>query len=225
MNRSIGRHELKHHINYADVLQIRARLPSVANIDKNASVGNGYRVKSLYFDNYNDKVLKEKIDGIDEREKFRLRLYNGDISFIRLEKKSKKNGFCFKENAIITADECVRLLFGDTAVLKENGSPLCMELYTKMQYQQLRPKNIVDYMREAFIYEMGNVRVTLDYDIRTSNNIHEFLKPESVRIPVLGVYILEVKYDNYLPEIIRGIVSLASRRSSAFSKYAATRII
>ncbi len=225
MGESRGRHELKHYINYADVLQIRSRLPVVACLDKNAAEGNGYRVKSLYFDNYNDKVLKEKIDGVKEREKFRLRLYNDDTSFIRLEKKSKKNGICFKENAIITADECTRLLDGDLAVLKENGNRLSLELYAKMHYQQLRAKNIVDYQREAYIYPMGNVRVTLDYDIRTSNNSHDFLKPDPVPVPISGVYILEVKYDSFLPEIIRGMVSLSSRRSTAFSKYAVTRIV
>jgi len=219
-----GRHELKHYINYSDVLQIRARLPFVARPDENAKEGNSYRVKSLYFDNYNDKALKEKIDGVNEREKFRLRLYNNDQSFIRLEKKSKKNNLSYKESTVITKEECSRLLDGDLAALKENGSSLCLELYAKMHYQQLRPKKIVDYRREAYIYPMGNVRVTMDYDIRTSYNIHDFLNPEPVLIPVSGAYILEVKYDSFLPEIIRGMVSLSGRRSTAFSKYATTRI-
>jgi SPX domain protein involved in polyphosphate accumulation len=225
MRESKGRHELKHYINYADVLQLRSRLPSVASVDKNAVDGKSYQIKSLYFDNYNDKVLKEKIDGVNEREKFRLRLYNNDPSFIRLEKKSKKDSICFKESTAITEEECKRLLNGDFEVLKEKNDPLCLELYTKMHYQQLRPKNIVLYEREAYIYPMGNVRVTLDYDIRTSSNIHDFLISEAATVPISGVYILEVKYDNFLPEIIRGMVYLSSRRSVAFSKYAATRII
>ncbi|KAE9631190.1 polyphosphate polymerase domain-containing protein [Defluviitalea raffinosedens] len=225
MKKPRGRHELKHYINYADILELRSRLPYVASLDQNSEGEKGYRVKSLYFDNYNDQALKEKIDGVNEREKFRIRLYNDDTSFIRLEKKSKISGICFKESALITAEECERLLDGDFVVLKENGSPLCMELYAKMHYQQLRPKNIVDYQREAFVYPMGNVRVTLDYDIRTSNNVKDFLKPEPVPIPIPGVYILEVKYDDYLPEIIRGAVSLSNRRSTSFSKYAVTRIV
>ena len=225
MRESKGRHELKHYINYADVLQLRSRLSSVASVDKNAVDGKSYQVKSLYFDNYSDKVLKEKIDGVNEREKFRLRLYNDKTSFIRLEKKSKKDSICFKESATLTEAECRRLLDGDLDVLKERKDHLCLELYTKMHYQQLRAKNIVGYKREAYIYPMGNVRVTLDYDIRTSSNIHDFLVPEAATVPISGVYILEVKYDNFLPEIIRGMVSLSSRRSTAFSKYAATRII
>jgi len=225
MGEDRGRHELKHYINYTDVLQLRSRLPFVASLDKNTAEGNSYRVKSLYFDNYNDKALREKIDGVNDREKFRLRLYNNNTSFIRLEKKRKKNGICFKESVIITAEECQRLLDGDLDALKENSSSLCMELYAKMRYQQLRPKNIVDYRREAYIYPMGNVRVTIDSDIRTSYNIYDFLKAEPVLMPISGVYILEVKYDDFLPEIIRGMVSLSSRRSTAFSKYAVTRII
>jgi len=197
MSKSHGRHELKHYINYADVIELRSRLPFVAKPDKNSIEGNGYRVKSLYFDNYNDKALKEKIDGVNEREKFRLRLYNDDTSFIRLEKKSKKNGICFKESATISEEECRRLLDGDFAVLKEKENSLCLELYAKICYQQLRPKNIVDYRREAYVYPIGNVRVTLDYDIRTSQSIHDFLKSEPVPIPISGVYILEVKYDSF----------------------------
>lgn len=225
MGESKGRHELKHYINYADVLQLRSRLPFVASLDENEVDGKGYLVKSLYFDNYSDKVLKEKIDGVNEREKFRIRLYNDNTSFIRLEKKSKKGGLCFKESATLTESECRQLLNGDIDVLKDKKEPLCLELYTKMHYQQLRPKNIVIYKREAYIYPMGNVRITLDYDIRTSSNIQDFLEPEAATVPISGVYILEVKYDNFLPEIIRGMVSLSSRRSTAFSKYAATRII
>ena len=94
-----------------------------------------------------------------------------------------------------------------------------------MHYQQLRAKNIVDYHREAFTYPMGNVRVTLDYDIRTNIDVNGFLKPEPVPVPVPGIYILEVKYDSFLPEVIRGMVSLSSRSSTAFSKYAVTRTI
>lgn len=225
MSKSHGRRELKHYINYADLIELRARLHYVIKPDENSVEGKGYRVKSLYFDNYNDKALREKVDGVNEREKFRLRYYNNDTSLIRLEKKSKINDICYKESAVISEEECIRLLAGDYAVLKENGNPLCLELYTKMYYQQLRPKNIVDYKREAYVYPIGNVRVTLDYDIRTGISIHDFLKHEPVPIPIPDVYILEVKYDNFLPEIIRGIVSLSSRRSSAFSKYAATRMI
>lgn len=225
INKVKGRHELKHYINYSDVLQLRARLPFVASPDKNGRKENGYLVRSLYFDNYNDKALKEKVDGVNEREKFRLRFYNDNTSFIRLEKKSKNNGICFKESTLLTKEQCNNLIAGDLTVLKENNNPLCLELYAKMHYHQLRAKNIVEYWREAYVYPPGNVRVTLDYNICTSFNIHNFLRSESTPVSISDVYILEVKYDDFLPEIIRGLVSLSSRRSIGFSKYAVTRIV
>lgn len=225
MSRPHGRHELKHYINYADVIELRSSPPFVAGHDKNSIEGNGYRIKSLYFDNYNDKALMEKINGTDRREKFRLRMYNGDASFIRLEKKSKIHGLCFKESAVISKEECQKLLASDYSVLKQNGDPLCMELYVKIGCQQLRPKSIVDYMREAYVYLPGNVRVTLDHDIRTSQNIHEFLSSYLVLIPISGIHILEVKYDSFLPEIIRGLATLSDRRCTTFSKYAAARLV
>jgi len=225
MRESGGRHELKHYINQIDLIELRARLPCILKPDENSVDGKGYRVRSLYFDNYSDKALREKVDGVDEREKFRIRLYNGDSSFIRVEKKSKKGGMCFKQSGKITAEECEQLLLGNLTPLKENGDPLLLELYTKMHTQLLRPKNIVDYMREAFVFSAGNIRITLDSDIRWSTACQAFLEPEIITIKVPSATILEVKYDNFLPEIIRGIVSLSSRQSIAFSKYAVTRII
>lgn len=225
MKNTCGRHELKYYINYSDYMQLRSRLSSVLKADENAIDGNAYRVRSLYFDNYSDKALREKLDGVSEREKFRLRLYNDDPSFIRLEKKSKKNGLCFKKNAMISYDHCRELLCGQYDVLKESEQPLLLELYTKIHSQLLRPKNIVDYKREAFAFPAGNVRVTLDHDIRVSSDIKTFLQHEIITIPIPGTLILEVKYDNYLPELIRGIVALSSRQKTAFSKYAKGRII
>lgn len=225
MIKAKGRHELKHIINYSDVLQLRARLPVVARPDINGDNGNGYRVRSLYFDNYSDKALREKVDGVIEREKFRFRFYNGDSSFIRLEKKSKRNGMSFKESAIVTEEKCRRIINRDLSVLKESGNPLFMELYSKMNYQLLLPNNIVDYRREAYVYPVGNVRITIDNDIRSDHCVQNFLKPYAIAIPISDVYILEVKYDEFLPEIVRGMVALSSRRSAAYSKYVASRII
>ena len=107
----------------------------------------------------------------------------------------------------------------------DSGKPLVQELYSKILSQGLRPKTIVDYTREPFIYAPGNVRVTLDYDIRTGLNCTDFLNPDCVTIPAgNSPIILEVKWDEYLPSVIRDIVQLDGRRTAAFSKYAVCRI-
>lgn len=217
------RHEWKHQISYPDLVVLRARLAAVAKPDPHAK-GGKYHIRSLYFDSPSDKALREKRDGVNRREKFRIRMYNLDPSFIRLEKKSKINGLCLKESAILTKEQVAELLAGNFEVLKQ-GEPLLMELYVKMRSQGLRPKTIVDYEREPFIFAPGNVRVTLDYNIRTALKCTDFLNPTCVTFPAGDApIILEVKWDEYLPDVIRNAVQLRGRRVGAFSKYAACRI-
>ena len=218
------RHEYKHQVNLADIYGLRTRLSAIAGHDSNCDADGTYFVKSLYFDNYMDKALREKIDGVNKREKFRIRYYGTDTSFIKLEKKSKINGLCNKVSCPITAEECQKIIDGDIEFMKDSEYELMHELYSKMKYQLLRPKCIVAYTRECFVYPPGNVRVTLDMNICGSNNVKEFLNPD---LPFLQTYhdsILEVKWDEYLPQIIRDSVQVKSRRSAAFSKYAAVRI-
>lgn len=218
------RHEWKHEINYADMLILRSRLSAV--MQKDSHVVNGqYRIRSLYFDNLYDKALREKVDGVNMREKFRMRLYNADTSFITLEKKSKINSLTSKQSERITEAEAGKIIDGDIGWMKESAKPLLVELYSKMKSQGLKPKTIVEYTREAFIYKPGNVRVTMDYDIFTGDFRTDFLNPETLTFPAGDpVIILEVKWDEYLPDIIRDAVTLTGRKETAFSKYERCRI-
>ena len=220
-----GRHELKHYINASDYAQLRARLHTVAKLDENAVEDGAYKIRSLYFDNYMDKVVIDKLSGQSRREKFRLRYYNDNTSFIRLEKKSKTNRLCYKESTVITADQCAALLAGKYEVLKVPEAPLLMELYTKTRYQNLRPKSIVDYHREAYIYRAGNVRITFDSRVRMSNSVAGFLNPDLTTIPAASAIILEVKYDGFLPDIIRDIIQIGFRSQTEFSKYVVARLV
>ena len=215
------RHEWKHEITWADLLAIRARLRAVAQPDPHAIDGK-YLIRSLYFDNLDDKTLREKLNGVNMREKFRIRYYNGDTSFIQLEKKSRLNGVGTKFSAPMTAEEVQKVIDGDIEWMRASPHSLIQELYCKMRYQQLRPKTIVDYTRQPFIYGPGNVRVTFDYNIRTSLGFRDW---NCTTIPAgEAPIILEVKWDDYLPSIIRDAVQTPGRRVGAFSKYAQCRI-
>lgn len=218
------RHEWKHVITYSDMITIRQRLIAVARQDSHAIDGK-YKIRSLYFDNMTDKVLREKLDGVDRREKFRIRYYNDNTGLIHLEKKSKINGLCNKKSTVLSIQEAQYIVEGQTQWMKMKEDALIQELYLKMTMQGLRPKTIVDYIREPFVYEPGNVRVTLDYDIRTGIQCIDFLNSDCLMIPAgdSGI-ILEVKWDEFLPSIIRDVVQLTGRRVTAFSKYAACRI-
>ena len=220
----IYRHEWKHEINLSDMITIRQRLQTVAQADPHA-VNGAYEIRSLYFDNLLDKALREKLDGVSRREKFRIRYYNGDTALIHLEKKSKFGGLGTKESAVLTKEAAQAIIDGDYTWMTHTSEPLIKELYYKMTTQQLRPKTIVDYTREPYIFPAGNVRITLDYNIRTGLLCTDFLNSECVTIPVGDTpIILEVKWDAYLPDIIRDAIQLGSRHPCAFSKYAACRI-
>ena len=218
------RHEWKHELSHQDLLTLRQRLRAVTEPDPHA-VNGRYAIRSLYFDDLRDRALREKLDGVALREKFRIRYYNGDTSLIRLEKKSKVGGLGTKYTAPLTAEEVRRMLEGDILWMRASPHSLTQELYCKMLYQGLRPKTIVEYTREPFIFRPGNVRVTLDYDLRTALSCRDFLDPDSLTVPAGDApVLLEVKWDAYLPDIIRDIVQLPGRRASAFSKYAQCRI-
>ena len=211
-------------INHCDMMILRQRLGVVAHRDPHAVDGK-YEIRSFYFDNADDKALREKIDGINIREKFRIRYYNGDTSVIHLEKKSKINGLCQKNSTLLMKEQVQLLLDGDYEWMPGNGDALIGELYSKMMCQGLRPKTIVDYTREPFVFAPGNVRITLDYNIRTGLHCTDFLNADCITVPAGdAAIILEVKWDEYLPDIIRDAIQLENRQVSAFSKYAACRI-
>ena len=218
------RHEWKHEISFSDRLALQARLGAVCRPDPHAP-GGLYQIRSLYFDTPADRALREKLDGISRREKFRIRYYNLDASLIHLEKKSKRGGLGTKETAELTPAEAQAIVDGGLDWMADSGRPLVRELYLKMIAQGLAPKTIVDYTRRPFVFPPGNVRVTLDYDIRTGLSSTDFLNPDCPTIPAGDpVTILEVKWDAFLPDIIRDAVRLDGRRAAAFSKYAQCRV-
>ena len=219
------RNEIKHEISAADKAAICASMRVVARPDPHAGPDGRYLIRSLYFDTPADKALREKLDGVSEREKFRIRFYNGDPSVMHLEKKVKRGGLCYKVSAPITAEEAQRIVDGDTNWMAVSGRGLIVELYAKMKSEGLRPKTIVDYTRTPFVYGPGNVRVTIDENIRTGLGCTDFLNPRCVTVPAgEPVILLEVKWDDYLPAVIRRAVAVKSRRGAAFSKYQTCRI-
>ena len=220
------RHELKFTIPYTDYLAVRSRLQTIMSVDPHADFSGRYLIRSVYFDNSDDKALREKIDGIGRREKFRIRYYNDDYSFITLEKKMKIGNLCLKYDAQLTEDEFRRIINGDISFMKESKNQLVRELYAKMKYQGLKPCVLVSYVREPYIYKAGNVRITFDSQIRTSlftKNFHKDKIPDISATDTPSDMILEIKYDAFLPEIIQDIIQVNGIRQQAFSKYGASR--
>lgn len=220
------RHELKFQISPADYFAIRQRIFPLMQKDPHARSDGLYLIRSIYFDNFDDKALREKVNGVALREKFRIRYYNDDFSYITLEKKIKHNNLCLKKDARISIEEYTSILSGKADFLSEQSPALVKELFQKMQTEMLRPKVMVSYVREPFIYQAGNVRVTFDSCIRTSLFQQDFLNSKIQDISATECpqdIVLEVKYDAFLPEIIADLLQLQDIRQQAFSKYAACR--
>lgn len=220
------RHELKYGIDYGQYLSLRQRLKTVMQTDPHADADGRYRIRSIYFDNYKDKALREKTDGILKREKFRIRYYNDDFSRITLEKKQKQDHLCKKDSAFLTRAECERILSGDIAWMPNRLEPLILEFYAKMKQELLKPRVLVSYIREPYLYVAGNVRVTFDFDVRTSLFHSLSLKkdiPDVAAWDSPGTVILEIKYDAYLPEVVSHLLQMGELRQQAFSKYAISR--
>lgn len=217
------RHEIKHEIGYADVRILRRRLSAVMSSDPHAAEGR-YAIRSLYFDTPDDKALREKTDGAMIREKYRIRLYNYDVSMIRLERKYKYGSLGRKDSALLTAEQTESIVNGNVEWMKNSDSAVVRDFYSRIRHERLGGKVIVDYIREPFVFPAGNVRVTLDYSIRTALRCTDLLNPHCPTIPVTGdPCILEVKWDNFLPDVIRDAVQLGDRHATAYSKYAACR--
>lgn len=219
------RHELKHYINVSDYNLIKVRLKHIMRHDKNSDENGEYQIRSLYFDNHNDKILEEKLIGLNCRDKYRIRLYNSDNSFIRLEKKSKINGLCHKISTDISKEEVTSLINNDIKFLKHSKKLLFNELFLKMNIDRLKPKTIVDYIRETYIYDPGNVRITFDKSIKTGLQSIDMLSSELPTIEVLDsrYIVLEIKYDEFLPEIIADMIQIRERKAASISKYALCR--
>lgn len=218
------RHEIKHEISNPDMLILRQRLRAVMTPDSHAK-GGRYEIRSLYFDNLDDKALREKLDGVSIREKYRIRLYNNDPSIIHLERKFKHGGLGYKESTLLTQEQARQIAGGEIHWMADSTDEVLLGFYIRLRNEGLAAKVIVDYTREPFVFGPGNVRVTLDYNIRTALRCTDFLNPHCVTIPVPGSpCILEVKWDNYLPDVIRDMVQLGDRHSTAYSKYAACRM-
>jgi len=180
-----------------------------------------YQIRSLYFDDYDDSFMGENEAGVDQRQKYRIRIYDTKGEVIHLEIKEKNRGLTKKTSCSLTLDECRRIMDGRPPVGIDSRKPLNM-LKIQMQSRLLRPKVIIAYERTAFVHPSGNVRITFDRNIEASRYCDEFFEERpSGMVPVLParLHVLEVKYDEILPDVIAKQLEIGKLRQTAFSKY------
>ncbi len=180
-----------------------------------------YEIRSLYFDDYDDSCMGENEAGVDQRQKYRIRIYDTKGEVIHLEIKEKNRGYTKKTSCSLTLEECQQIMDGTIPTTIDNRAPLNM-LKLQMRSRLMRPKVIITYERSAFVHPSGNVRVTFDRNITASRYCDDFFEERvPVMIPILParLHILEVKYDEILPDVIAKQLEIGKLRQTAFSKY------
>lgn len=219
------RNEWKYLVTGGELVILGARLKVLLPMDKHQT-GAAYAIRSLYFDDFQNSCLRENEAGVDDRRKFRLRLYNGDASRVQLEVKEKLHGRTHKSSCLLTQRECDEILAGRPPAIEPGGPAPKNLLSLGMRTRGLAPKVIVEYERTAFVGRVGNVRVTFDRNIAASNSVRSFLEPRVPLTPVLGAgqHVLEVKFDELLPDPVAQVLELGNLQQTAFSKYYLSRL-
>ncbi len=215
------RHEYKYFISDSEAVILRKRIEKLMPLDKHVGPSGVYLITSLYFDDYYDSCLTENENGTDPREKLRIRIYNHDTSRIRLECKRKERGKTLKRSARISKEQVEDIINGQLLKYENDIDPLLIKFGEQQRSKMLVPKVIVEYERIPYIYSLGNVRVTFDRYLSSSNRIENFLSGDYMKRPVMpaGKLLLEVKFDEYLPDYLHSALQLDNLVQTAFSKY------
>ncbi|WFA10148.1 polyphosphate polymerase domain-containing protein [Tissierella sp. Yu-01] len=219
------RHEIKYSINDLEYSYLKARLKAIMAPDKNSNEDGEYHIRSLYFDDINNTSYHQKESGEFQRAKYRIRIYNYSDNIISLEKKEKFNQFISKTSRKIGKDLYYKILHNQLNIQEYKDDEFLLEFFIKMRIHKLSPVVIVDYIREPYVYKNGNVRITFDKNLKTAINTFDIFDKSALTVSpnIYGPIVLEVKYDDYLPEFIRKELRMYRHQQLAISKYTICR--
>lgn len=217
------RHEYKYILSQAQILMEDAKINTIAELDSYVGEQGYYNIRSLYFDDYENSCFMANENGIDNREKYRIRIYNGAKERIKLELKQKCHGMTLKRNCGISLQQCEMLMAGRVpSDIKEDQQVLWKLVYL-METRLMMPKIIVDYDRIPYVYrpDDANVRITFDKNIKSINDTNTFLdlRVGGRGILPVGSALMEVKFDDFIPDEIYSLLQLNGLQVSTFSKY------
>ena len=215
------RHEYKYMINYQDHALIKLRLKSLLSVDTHADSDDSYNVRSLYFDDYYNHAYYDKYAGVFNRSKYRIRIYNHSDRTINLERKLKTGQYNYKDTAPMTKDEVYAVLQGNYECLLKSSNNLLRVFYHECMSNLMRPRVVVDYEREPYIMEAGDVRITFDKNIRAGVEGFDIFDDALPMIETLspGMLIMEAKFTEFLPNVMRKILPSKASEYTAVSKY------
>ena len=220
------RHELKYYLSHADYAVLSRRLKIAMDRDHFAQEDGNYFIRSLYFDDYQDSAFLDKMDGNDARDKYRIRIYNLRDDVIKLERKHKQGPYILKHSLSLSREECDALIAGDCLFLLQRREAFAKEMYVAFRTGALRPRVLVDYNREAYVFPYQDVRITFDKNIRTAYRSTALFDANAPTYPAADEYdlVMEIKFNEYLPGYIHTLVQpVINAQRSAISKYCLAR--
>lgn len=212
--------EDKYNCTDTQLVMLQARMEAVLRPDVNEGGPEGYRITSLYFDDLTDSCLRDTVDGVNRRSKYRIRIYNDSLDVIKLEVKTKRDNRILKRSKTITREQMESLMRGECIEDGASTEDPATLFNLAVRTQGLRPKVVVAYERKAYVYEPGNVRITFDRNVRASSRVEDFGK-KNISYDFLREYdkVLEVKYDEFIPDFLLQLLETGSMQQSAYSKY------
>ena len=215
------RHELKYLVSAAQLPLLKSRIRSIMKPDPHAGTSGVYNIRSLYFDDDQNRCYYDNENGTDPREKFRIRIYNHSTARITLEAKRKEHGKTQKTSCPLTVEQTQLLIRGKHFHPPADAHPLLRKFLLEIQTRRLHPVVIVEYDRIPYTYPSGNVRVTFDTNICSSSNVEDFLSDVIPKRPIMpvGQHLMEVKFDEYLPDYIYSSLSIGLLQQATFSKF------
>lgn len=227
MNLNVTRSELKYYISNLDAQYLSHRLRQIMEADSYGMPGKGYFVRSLYFDSFDDECLFAKQSGVMFRQKYRFRIYGFEQPVIKFEIKHRRNEQIHKETTTISPDAAIKMIQTDYSAMIAEKNPVLNKAFITFSNRLYRPKVVIDYWREAFVLKSQAVRITIDRNLAANRNDFDFLSPASHMVPFLepGRQILEIKYNQILPDYLRQALQLNNSERQAISKYTLARRI
>ena len=220
-NLQVKRNELKYYISNLEYHALVNRLKHILKPDAHSTPHKGYFIRSLYFDSHDDECLYEKLSGDIYRAKYRMRIYDTNTDIVKFEIKNKANNHIFKETATISKQSAYRIIDGDYSELLSYNNPVLNKIYKKFTHKQYKPKVVIDYTRDAFMFDFFNIRITFDKNLHSNNTDFDIFSDNLHTIPVIleQKQIMEIKYETVLPEYIHKSLQLDACERMAISKY------
>ena len=215
------RNEWKYVCHEADIISICSRLNGILSFDTHGDNGS-YAIHSLYFDDYADTCALETEAGVGSRYKYRIRYYGDNPDFLRLERKEKLYGRCYKKSCRLSLEEYQAIISGEyESLLYDTQNPVLQQFCICAMIRRFVPKVIIDYERTAYVEPITNIRITADRNISASYSVDEFLTGNYLKIPVMdkNKHVLEVKFDHILPRIVKNVITRENMIQTSFSKY------